>query len=374
MGAPEGDAQVVDPPQPGQAEHLVAAAVHRQRAVPADELVQAAQTGDPLGAHPLQQVEEVRHQEPRSGRLQHVLAQALHRAQRADRHEGRRLHLAVGRGQAAETGEPVTRDDTEAEAVCMELAAGLSGRLRRQRVRGPAHPALRSVPCKPLQLRSISVTSTSSGSARMNSESSIGSFRTTSSRVTNRSSPLGRTILNSPRQKAHRVDPEVDLPDPFLDAPVVRRQVQIVGIPLVLGELRLHGEVLQQRFEVARGPHVLEHLLRHASNRGPPCGADIDVPGDRHVAVDGHDHRLRLHDLPAESVRRPVTEPASLFHRLEEKLAFPPLDQPRLQGRDQVLLVLHPLDQPVEAFAQTEAPPPSDRAARRERRATERGG
>ncbi|MCE2558037.1 MAG: hypothetical protein J4F98_05315 [Acidobacteria bacterium] len=124
VGTLEHHPAVGDPPQAGQAEHLVAAAVHRQRTVPADEVVKPAEPGDALCAHPLQQVEEVGHQELRPGSQKPVVTHPLHRAQRADRHERRGLDHTVRRGQTTQPGQPGPALDAEPQPT------GTGGRLR----------------------------------------------------------------------------------------------------------------------------------------------------------------------------------------------------------------------------------------------------
>ena len=96
LGAVVGDA-----PAPGQAEHLIAAAVGQDRPVPPDEAMESARprdervagseiemvgvAEDDLGAEPLAEVVQI------------AMRDALDGSLRSDRHEGRRLHDAVRR-------------------------------------------------------------------------------------------------------------------------------------------------------------------------------------------------------------------------------------------------------------------------------------
>ena len=66
--------------------------------------LQAAERGDPFGARPQHQMIGVAEHDIGAGIAHLAPVHALHRARRADRHEGRRTHHAMRRGQAAGAG------------------------------------------------------------------------------------------------------------------------------------------------------------------------------------------------------------------------------------------------------------------------------
>ena len=96
LGA-EARAVVVDRALIAEAEDLVAARVGQDRPVPAHEAVQAAELRDDLLARAQVQVVGVGEHHLGAERAQRRRRDAAHRRARADGHEGRRLHLAVGR-------------------------------------------------------------------------------------------------------------------------------------------------------------------------------------------------------------------------------------------------------------------------------------
>jgi D-alanine-D-alanine ligase-like ATP-grasp enzyme len=103
-------------PAGGEREDLVAAAVGEKRAVPAGEAVQSPEPRDELGAGAQQQVVGVREQDPGADLAQVPVKDGLHRRGGADRHEDRRLDLAVRRAQQTRAGAAVAGDELEGEA------------------------------------------------------------------------------------------------------------------------------------------------------------------------------------------------------------------------------------------------------------------
>ncbi len=98
--AAEGDAVLVDDPQVAQRDDLEAARIGQDRAVPAHESMEAAESRDPLMARSQVEVVRVR-QDDRGPDLADVVGrQRLDRGVGADRHELRRLDDAVGQRQA----------------------------------------------------------------------------------------------------------------------------------------------------------------------------------------------------------------------------------------------------------------------------------
>ena len=96
-----------------QRHHLEAAGVRQHRAVPAGEGLQAPQRRDPFGARPQHQMIGIAEHDVGAGIAHLAPVHALHRAGRADRHEGRRLHHAMRRGQAAGAGGTVGGEQFE---------------------------------------------------------------------------------------------------------------------------------------------------------------------------------------------------------------------------------------------------------------------
>ena len=87
-----------------QREHLEAAAVGEDRAVPVHEAVQATHVAHELVARSQVQMIRVRQDHLGSGSLEVLRIQRLHRRQRAHRHECRCLDGAVRRDEQAATG------------------------------------------------------------------------------------------------------------------------------------------------------------------------------------------------------------------------------------------------------------------------------
>ena len=81
----------------GQAEDLIPAAVGKDRALPADELMKASATCDELISRTQQQVIRVREHDLSTRVFEVAVADGLDRSLSADRHEGRRLKDAVRR-------------------------------------------------------------------------------------------------------------------------------------------------------------------------------------------------------------------------------------------------------------------------------------
>ena len=114
-----------------EGEDLEAARVGDHRPLPADEGMQAAGGGDPLGPGRDQQVEGVaeHHLEPEAGDLGRV--QSPHRALGGERDEGRGLDRAVGGAQHPAAGLAVAGRDLEPESLRVTAH-------RRQRIGAPA--------------------------------------------------------------------------------------------------------------------------------------------------------------------------------------------------------------------------------------------
>jgi hypothetical protein len=90
-------ALLVDGPPRGHTEHLIAAAVSQDRLPPADEGVEPAAARDQVGTGPQIEMVGVAEQDRGADRFEVAVGQAFHRALRTDRHERRRLHLAMRR-------------------------------------------------------------------------------------------------------------------------------------------------------------------------------------------------------------------------------------------------------------------------------------
>ena len=100
----ERDAVVVDRAEVAQADHLVAARVGQDRPVPGHELVQAAEPFDALVARAQVEVVGVAQDDLGADLVQVVGIERLDRGVGADRHEHRRLDVAVRRRQVAQAG------------------------------------------------------------------------------------------------------------------------------------------------------------------------------------------------------------------------------------------------------------------------------
>ena len=103
----ELDAFLGDLAQRAQREHLEAAGVGEDGAVPGHELVQAAEGFNDFQPRAQPQVEGVAQADLGADVAQVLGRDALDRAVGADRHEGRRVDGAVVEGQAAATGGAV---------------------------------------------------------------------------------------------------------------------------------------------------------------------------------------------------------------------------------------------------------------------------
>ena len=109
----EVDAVFHNLPALGEAEDLVAAAVGEDRAVPADEPVQAAAPRDEVFSGAEVQVIGVAEDDPRAGVGEVAVRQRLHGPLRADGHEDRRLDDAVSRVQPPAAGPAIAREQVE---------------------------------------------------------------------------------------------------------------------------------------------------------------------------------------------------------------------------------------------------------------------
>ncbi len=100
-GRSEYDAVVGDPAQSRQTEHLEAAAVGEDRAVPVHEPVEAPGAADELGTGTQHQVKGVGEHDLRA-RVAHLFGrERAHGSVGTDRHERGRLHASVGRVEPA---------------------------------------------------------------------------------------------------------------------------------------------------------------------------------------------------------------------------------------------------------------------------------
>ena len=95
-------ALVLHPHELGEAHQLVAAAVGEDGTVPAHERVQSAERRYGVDPGTLREVIRVGEHDVRADLVELSGCQALHRAERSDRHERRRLDGAVRRHQASE--------------------------------------------------------------------------------------------------------------------------------------------------------------------------------------------------------------------------------------------------------------------------------
>ncbi len=111
----------------GQREHLEAAAVGQDRAVPAHEAVQAAELLDEALARPQRQVVGVGEHHLGAGGAHLVGRQGLDGAVGAHRHEGRRLDQSVRRREAARAGGSGAGLEAVAERRLRHGRAGSSG-------------------------------------------------------------------------------------------------------------------------------------------------------------------------------------------------------------------------------------------------------
>jgi hypothetical protein len=102
--AAERHAVVVDDPQVAERDDLEAARVGQDRPVPGHELVEAAETGDPLVAGSKVEVVRVRQDDRRAGRGDVVRVERLDGRVRADRHELGRLDDAMRQREATDSG------------------------------------------------------------------------------------------------------------------------------------------------------------------------------------------------------------------------------------------------------------------------------
>src|SRR5262249_44091015 len=109
-----------------EAEHLIPAAVGENRLRPADEAMQPAAARDQVVAGPQVQVIGVAQQDLGAERFEVAMRDALHRALRPNRHEGRRLDFTVRRAQNAATREVVgVRDPKRERGHTMSIVGAL---------------------------------------------------------------------------------------------------------------------------------------------------------------------------------------------------------------------------------------------------------
>ena len=109
----KGDGALGDLAQLRQRHHLEAAGVGQHRAVPVGEPLQAAELRDAFGPGPQHQVIGVAQHDVGAGLADLAPMHAFHRPERADRHEGRRPHRAMGCRQRAEPRGAVGGDKLE---------------------------------------------------------------------------------------------------------------------------------------------------------------------------------------------------------------------------------------------------------------------
>ena len=109
----EGHRAFADLAQLRQRHHLEAAGVGQDRTVPAGEGLQAAQGGNAFGTRSQHQMIGIAEHDVGAGIAHLAPVQALHGASGADRHEGRRPHHAMRRGQLARARRAVGRDEIE---------------------------------------------------------------------------------------------------------------------------------------------------------------------------------------------------------------------------------------------------------------------
>ena len=107
-------ALLVDRAPRGQAEDLVAAAVGQDRPRPADERVEAAAPRDEVVAGPQIEMIGVAQENVGAELLEIAVHDALDGALRADRHEGRRLNVAVRGRHHAAAGAAIRVGDAKA--------------------------------------------------------------------------------------------------------------------------------------------------------------------------------------------------------------------------------------------------------------------
>jgi hypothetical protein len=119
----ELDAVVLDRRRVAQREHLVAAGVRQDRAVPAHEAVQAAEAGDAFGSRAKVQVIGVPEHDLGAQVAQLAGKDGLDRRLGADRHEDRRLDGAVGGVEHARPGVAVDGLEVEPAGHRMSIAS-----------------------------------------------------------------------------------------------------------------------------------------------------------------------------------------------------------------------------------------------------------
>ena len=101
----------------GERHHLEAAGIRQDRQRPVHEFVQAAKRRDPLGAGPQHQMIGIAEHDLGAGRTHVIRHQALHRALRADRHEGGRLHAPMRGDEFAAARGAVGLDQAEGKRL-----------------------------------------------------------------------------------------------------------------------------------------------------------------------------------------------------------------------------------------------------------------
>src|ERR1700676_4770068 len=109
-----------------QRHHLEAAGVGQHRSLPTGKFLQAAEGSDPLGARPQHQMIGVAEHDIGAGIAHLAPMHALHGASGADRHEGRRSHHAMRRGQFARARAAVGRDQIEVIGKAHTRAYGVT--------------------------------------------------------------------------------------------------------------------------------------------------------------------------------------------------------------------------------------------------------
>ena len=124
--------------QIAQAENLEAAGIGEDGAIPRHEPLHAAQSADGVDAGTKIKMIGVVEQNLDAEFFQHILRHALDRADRADRHEDRRLDFAVRREESTGAGAAITGFNLEAKRHgfdCSDLCSPLSCTTEARRTR-----------------------------------------------------------------------------------------------------------------------------------------------------------------------------------------------------------------------------------------------
>src|SRR5438046_7754344 len=120
----EARALLINRPAIREAEHLVAAAVGQDRFCPADEAMQTAPARDEIVARTQVQMVRVAQQDLRAAGFEITMRDAFDGALRPDRHERRRLDVAVRGGQYAGARASLGVRDPESKRHVLSLVPG----------------------------------------------------------------------------------------------------------------------------------------------------------------------------------------------------------------------------------------------------------